>query len=269
MKISQFSKIGSFNAGAMGFFLPEKVVNLDGLANDDVYHFTEDGGSIGDYVRENAIDYCIDLNIEDVLQAEQIPYTTLRTFPLNDSDHFSIVQIHADKNFQAHNFKLRVDGALHHGVETIGLFENATEGWVFQGDAMDAQPSKMELGLFPKVTGYVGNGLIHSGLREDEGAHTGTTSSPIFSPKDNQRLIFAVGGSQNSSVGVRLMKGESILGEWRGKGEPQLDKIILDLSPYTGEDLRLYVFDHDENENEFILFDHAMILEPTVDIENL
>ncbi len=264
LKISAYSKIGSFNAGALGFFLPERVINLDGLANDDVYLFTQNGGSIGEYIHENAIDYCIDFNIEEVLEVEGVSFKPLRSFPLNEG-RFSIVQIHSSDTFQAHDFSLRIDDALYEGAASLGLFEHGSDNWNFEGSAMSGQPAQLELGLFPAVTGYVGNGLVHSGLNEDGGAMTGEAVSPVFTVRENQYLIFSVGGSQSQSVGAHLKDGGSVLGEWRGSGASHLDEIQVDVSEYKGRQLHLTVFDYDDSPGEYILFDHAMILSPSLD----
>lgn len=65
-------RVGSYNAGILGYFLPVTVVNLDGLANDDIYHsvFREHGrlfeskaiaNAMYEYVKSNGIAYVCDL----------------------------------------------------------------------------------------------------------------------------------------------------------------------------------------------------------------
>jgi 4-amino-4-deoxy-L-arabinose transferase-like glycosyltransferase len=51
--------VGSFNAGMIGYFLPRKVVNLDGLVNNEVLAELEHG-DLGDYLTRTGIDYVVD-----------------------------------------------------------------------------------------------------------------------------------------------------------------------------------------------------------------
>ncbi|MBZ0256910.1 hypothetical protein K8I31_12665, partial [bacterium] len=188
-------------------------------------------------------------------------YTVLRSFPLNVSDQFAIVQIHPDLNIPANGYSLRLDNRLYRAVHTIGLFESPSEGWDYSGAAMQNQPTPMELGLFPTVTGFLGTGLLHTGMNESSGGMIGSATSPQFVPSENQQLIFTVGGSDSPSVGVQLMDASSVIGEWRGDGSTHLNEVNVDLSPYAAKPLHLRVFDEDERPGECILFDHAMVLE--------
>lgn len=65
-------RVGSYNAGILGYFLPATVVNLDGLANDDIYYsvLREHGrlfdskaiaNAMYEYVKTNGITYVCDL----------------------------------------------------------------------------------------------------------------------------------------------------------------------------------------------------------------
>lgn len=51
--------VGSFNAGMIGYFLPRKVINLDGLVNNEVAaEFKR--GDLGDYVSRSGIHYVLE-----------------------------------------------------------------------------------------------------------------------------------------------------------------------------------------------------------------
>lgn len=54
-------RVGAFNAGLVGLLLPGKVINLDGLANDDIVEHLRKGGRLADYVRRRRIRYVIDV----------------------------------------------------------------------------------------------------------------------------------------------------------------------------------------------------------------
>jgi hypothetical protein len=46
----------------LGLLLPGKVINLDGLANDDIVEHLGRGGSLAEYVSRNRIRYIIDVS---------------------------------------------------------------------------------------------------------------------------------------------------------------------------------------------------------------
>ena len=59
--------IGAWNSGQLGYFAPQTVVNLDGLANDARYfNFLRDGGDVRDYLEEAGVEYIADYNDRDM-----------------------------------------------------------------------------------------------------------------------------------------------------------------------------------------------------------
>ena len=58
--------IGAWNSGELGYFTPQTVVNLDGLANDARYfNFLRDGGDVRDYLEAEGVEYIADYNGRD------------------------------------------------------------------------------------------------------------------------------------------------------------------------------------------------------------
>ncbi|MDO8349167.1 MAG: hypothetical protein Q7T30_02945, partial [Planctomycetota bacterium] len=55
------ARVASWNAGVLGFFSKHTVVNMDGLANDDVVAARSAGLSAIDYVRRERIDHMVDV----------------------------------------------------------------------------------------------------------------------------------------------------------------------------------------------------------------
>lgn len=53
------SKIGAWNAGIMSYFSGKQLINLDGLANDEIYPYIQKNDLLG-YLRERQIGYVID-----------------------------------------------------------------------------------------------------------------------------------------------------------------------------------------------------------------
>ena len=57
------ARIGSFNAGILGYFSDRTVVNLDGVVNEDAYRARRDGLT-RQYVCEQEIRYLVDLGLD-------------------------------------------------------------------------------------------------------------------------------------------------------------------------------------------------------------
>lgn len=260
LDISKFSRIGSLNAGALGFFLPQQVINLDALANDDAYAHYSAGGSYASYIRENAIDLCMDVGIEDILLNEGISHTLLRSFELHNGSVFSIIQIDPVELNYPEGYRIRHAESVYRGRQAIGLFESENEDWTFEGVAMANQPIRMELGLNPVVTGYMGNRLVHSGIDERDRGLTGTAVSAPFQAGENSLLIFSIGGGDSPDVGMELLCDDETAQRWHGDGSTHLREVIVDLSPYFNKELQLRVFDRSEEPGKFVLFDNAMLL---------
>jgi hypothetical protein len=55
-------RVGALNAGLVGLLLlPETLINLDGLANDDIVDYVGHGGKLAEYISRERIRYVIDL----------------------------------------------------------------------------------------------------------------------------------------------------------------------------------------------------------------
>ncbi len=52
-------RLGGWNVGVPGYFLDGRIVNLDGLMNDQIYPFIRDG-TVLDYISQSKIKYLID-----------------------------------------------------------------------------------------------------------------------------------------------------------------------------------------------------------------
>ena len=59
--VEESAIVGSKDAGLLGYFLPNPVVNLDGLVNDSRFYEQLKEGTVGSYVRSEGIDYLVNL----------------------------------------------------------------------------------------------------------------------------------------------------------------------------------------------------------------
>jgi hypothetical protein len=61
VQLTDGERVGAFNAGLVGLLLDGKVVNLDGLANDDIVNHRKRGGTLAEYMLRERIRYVIDV----------------------------------------------------------------------------------------------------------------------------------------------------------------------------------------------------------------
>ena len=61
VRLKEGERVAAFNAGIVGLLLGGNVVNLDGLANDDIVRHIADGGTLAEYVWRTGIRYIIDV----------------------------------------------------------------------------------------------------------------------------------------------------------------------------------------------------------------
>lgn len=61
VRLADTDRVGALNAGIAGLLLGGKVVNLDGLANDDIVDHRQHGGTLAEYVSRERIRYIIDV----------------------------------------------------------------------------------------------------------------------------------------------------------------------------------------------------------------
>ena len=57
------ARIGSYNAGIIGYFSERTVINLDGVVNEDAYRARRAGKTL-EYVCGKQIDYVVDLSLD-------------------------------------------------------------------------------------------------------------------------------------------------------------------------------------------------------------
>jgi hypothetical protein len=76
-------RVGAFSSGALAFTMPGRVVNLDGLANDEVLAFRARGESWGRYFEQEGITYYVDVIPPDELDPE-LKYEILRATPMTN-----------------------------------------------------------------------------------------------------------------------------------------------------------------------------------------
>ena len=78
-------KAGAWNAGALGYILPNKVINLDGLANNEAFFATRKGINIYEYMQQKNIKYLVDVITPEQMEKAGILYTKIWKKPFLDN----------------------------------------------------------------------------------------------------------------------------------------------------------------------------------------
>ncbi len=78
----------SFNSGALGFIMPKRVVNLDGLANDNVWIFRKNGGDWGEYIKQQNLVYYCDIFVKGFMNDPSVSYNVIKKIPFRDEDYY-------------------------------------------------------------------------------------------------------------------------------------------------------------------------------------
>jgi hypothetical protein len=76
------ARLAAWNAGLLGFLADGSVVNLDGLANEDVVMFLQTGGSVGAYLKRERIELLVDARSANApLALDGQPLTVVHVTP--------------------------------------------------------------------------------------------------------------------------------------------------------------------------------------------
>jgi hypothetical protein len=92
--------LASWNAGLLGYYSNRKLINLDGLVNDEDFFenvLSKHLVALPDYLRQNGVSLLIDHTIYDVRVTE-------RFVPVDISSHFNIIRL-----FRAQDARLMPD----------------------------------------------------------------------------------------------------------------------------------------------------------------
>ncbi|MBI1387851.1 MAG: hypothetical protein GC154_05340 [bacterium] len=261
LRLSRAAKIGSYNAGLLGFFLPGQVVNLDGLANDAAYNAVKEKRSILDYARGACLHYYIDVDIDGMLSPGGLRHEVLKEIPFDERGGLKIARVDSFELLYE-GYVLTIYEKNYHFVSSLGSFDAGGDGWTYEGGAMANQPKRGADGPQLPVSGWLGEGLINTydAIAGDD-PH-GAARSPEFTAEKGQRLLFLIGGGGSAETGVRLMDESGVIQTWNGDYQEHLSPVLFDLTPYSGRSLRLEIFDDASGSWGHILADQFMLLRP-------
>lgn len=150
-----------------------------------------------------------------------------------------------------------IAGKPYRPVEALGLFDTGLDGWASRGEAMTQVVSTRTQAHL----GAVGASFIDSSRPAGDVA-TGELSSPPFTPRVHDQLVFLVGGGRSSNVGVELSVDDRVVDTWRGLDDYELSLMSHDLTPQAGKTCQLKIYDASQTSGGYILADHFMVIRP-------
>ena len=154
---------------------------------------------------------------------------------------------------------LVVDDTRFVGEQFIGRFEVGLDGWTSDQKAVSNNKDIAYYGLGNTVFGHVGSGFLttyHPGKWE----RTGQASSPTFTARQDQYLMFLIAGEPHDRVGIRLIADGEEVAVWRGENWREFEMVVYPLRDVAGKELRLEIFNHEIGERPRLMLDHVMLV---------
>jgi fructan beta-fructosidase len=131
-----------------------------------------------------------------------------------------------------------------HAAENILIndFEGRDYGvWIASGDAFGTAPAAGAVSGQQVVNGFVGDGLANTFLKRDQSQ--GTLTSPPFTIERDYINLLIGGGSDVSSVGVKLLIDGIEVIRVTGQDDETLKPVSLPVKAYVGKQAVLVIYD--------------------------
>ena len=151
-------------------------------------------------------------------------------------------------------------GVRYVGEEFLGRFEDrGLDGWRREGKAV----TNHILGPFYDrrypVRGHVGPGFLTT-YYPGKWERTGRATSPTFTARDDQYLMFLIAGERHDFVGLRLLADGEEVAVWRGDNWRDFEMVIYPLRQLAGKELQLEIFNHEIGDRPRLMLDHVMLV---------
>ena len=179
------------------------------------------------------------------------------------NDRFGHLDLRANNRFSqddpAGNRVIK-DGVRYVGEEFLGRFEDrGLDGWQRESKAV----TNHILGPFYDraypVEGHVGPGFLTT-YYPGKWERTGRATSPTFTARDDQYLMFLIAGEENDFVGLRLLADGEEIAVWRGDSWHHFNLVIFPLHQLAGKELQLEIFNNEIGDRPRLMLDHVMLV---------
>ena len=112
--------------------------------------------------------------------------------------------------------------------------------------------------IYP-VSGHVGPGFLTT-YYPGKWERTGRATSPTFTARDDQYLVFLIAGEPHDRVGLRLLADGEEVALWRGVSWEAFELVVYPLRQLAGKELQLEIFNHEIGDRPRLMLDHVMLV---------
>ena len=89
---------------------------------------------------------------------------------------------------------------------------------------------------------------------------TGRATSPTFTARDDQYLMFLIAGEPHDHVGMRLLANGEEVAMWRGAKWGAFELVIYPLHHVAGQQLQLEIVNNEVGDRPRLMLDHVMLV---------
>ena len=152
------------------------------------------------------------------------------------------------------------DGVRYVGEQFLGRFDGTDlDGWQREVKAVtNHELAPFTDRVFP-VSGHVGPGFLTT-YYPGKWERTGRATSPQFTARDDQYLMFLIAGEPHDRVGMRLLADGEEVAMWRGDNWHDFKLVIYPLRQFAGQQLQLEIFSNEVGDRPRLMLDHVMLV---------
>ena len=179
------------------------------------------------------------------------------------NDRFGHLDLRANNRFSqddpAGNRVIK-DGVFYVGEEFLGRFEDrGLDGWQRESKAVTNHILGPFYDRVYPVEGHVGPGFLTT-YYPGKWERTGRATSPTFTARDDQFLMFLIAGERHDFVGLRLLADGEEVADWRGDSWHYFNLVIFPLRELAGKELQLEIFNNEIGDRPRLMLDHVMLV---------
>ena len=152
------------------------------------------------------------------------------------------------------------DGVRYVGEQFLGRFDGTDlDGWQRDEKAVtNHELAPFGDRIFP-VRGHVGPGFLTT-YYPGKWERTGRATSPTFTARDDQYLVFLIAGEAHDRVGLRLLADGEEVALWRGANWEAFELVVYPLRDVAGRELQLEIVNHEVGDRPRLMLDHVMLV---------
>ena len=151
-------------------------------------------------------------------------------------------------------------GVRYVGEHFLGRFDGTDlDGWHREVKAVTNHELAPFFDRIYPVRGHVGPGFLTT-YYPGKWERTGRATSPTFTARDDQYLMFLIAGEPHDRVGLRLLADGEAVAAWQGTNWEAFELVIYPLRQLAGKELQLEIFNHEVGDRPRLMLDHVMLV---------